>query len=63
MILALILTSCTEETEELAYCIRNPEECQEEEGSSQELLDGIEVDSTATVSKLAGRDKEYNSGN
>ena len=48
----LILTSCTEETEDLAYCLRNPEECSTEEDSSPEPQNTIEVDSTAVVSEM-----------
>ena len=59
----LISGSCSEDTDDLLDCIRHPNDCEVDEGSSRELQDGIEVDSTATVSKLQGRDKEYNSGN
>ncbi len=52
----LLLGSCTKETKELADCLRNPEECDIDEGSSQELQGVIEVDSTAAFSKLPVRE-------
>jgi len=52
----LIIGSCTKETDDLLDCIRHPNECQEEDGSSQENQVGIEVDSTAIVSKLPVRE-------
>lgn len=47
----LFLGSCSKETREALDCVRNPDDCYDDE-NSRELQGVIEMDSTAAVLKL-----------